>query len=43
MKKVVALVALVGCMVVGSSLFGHEVQKEKRERVKEYPIEKAKK
>ena len=43
MKKVVALVALVGCMVVGSSSFGQDVQKEKRERVEKSPIEKAEK
>ncbi len=43
MKKVVALVALVGCMVVGSSSFGQDVQKEKKERVEKSPIEKAEK
>ncbi|NOQ72098.1 MAG: hypothetical protein GQ574_08860 [Crocinitomix sp.] len=43
MKKVVALVALVGCMVVGNSSFGQDVPVERNERVQKSPIEKAEK
>ena len=43
MKKVVALVALVGCMVVGSSSFGQDVPVERNERVEMSPTQKAEK
>jgi transcriptional regulator with PAS, ATPase and Fis domain len=43
MKKVVALVALVGCMVVGSSSFGQGAPGEHGEHAEKSPIEKAEK
>ncbi|MFT5819999.1 MAG: protein CpxP [Crocinitomix sp.] len=43
MKKVVALVALVGCMVVGNSSFAQDVPVERNERVEKSPIQKAEK
>ena len=42
MKKVVALVALVGCMVVGSSSFGQGAPGEHGEHAEKSPIESGK-
>lgn len=43
MKKVVAVVALVGCIVVGSSSFGQGAPGEHKEHEEKSPIEKAEK